>query len=243
MEAIKNCGLVSQTKFYQASTSELYGDTLIVPQNEQTPFNPCSPYAIAKHYAFQMTKLYREAYGMYACNGILFNHESPVRGETFVTRKITIALSKIFKGIQECLFLGNLDSKRDWGHAEDYVRAQWLILQAQEPDDYVVSTGEQISVRDFVELCLKELGISIKWQGNGIDECGIVTDVAQSEYGNTDLTKGSVIVRVSKDYFRPAEVSNLLGDSTKIRTNLNWRPSISVDQLAKEMIISDLQKI
>jgi GDPmannose 4,6-dehydratase len=243
LEAIKNCGLVSQTKFYQASTSELYGDTLIVPQNEQTPFNPCSPYAIAKHYAFQMTKLYREAYGMYACNGILFNHESPVRGETFVTRKITIALSKIFKGIQECLFLGNLDSKRDWGHAEDYVRAQWLILQAQEPDDYVVSTGEQISVRDFVELCLKELGISIKWQGNGIDECGIVTDVAQSEYGNTDLTKGSVIVRVSKDYFRPAEVSNLLGDSTKIRTNLNWRPSISVDQLAKEMIISDLQKI
>lgn len=242
LETIRNCGLASQTKFYQASTSELYGDTLVVPQNEQTPFNPCSPYAIAKHYAFQMTKLYRQAYGMFACNGILFNHESPVRGETFVTRKITIALAKIFKGTQECLYLGNLDSKRDWGHAEDYVRAQWLILQANEPDDYVVATGEQISVRDFVELCLKELGISIEWQGFGVDEYGVVKGIDHCEYGDTDLTVGSIIIRVSKDYFRPAEVSNLLGDSSKIRNKLNWNPSISVDQLAKEMIISDLQK-
>ena len=243
LEAIRNCRLVGDTKFYQASTSELYGDTLVIPQNEKTPFNPCSPYAIAKHYAFQMTKLYREAYGMFACNGILFNHESPVRGETFVTRKITIALARIYKGAQECLFLGNLDSKRDWGHAADYVRAQWLILQAQEPDDYVVATGEQIRVRDFVELCLKELGISIEWRGSGVDEFGVISSIEPCNHGNTNLTEGSVIIRVSKDYFRPAEVSNLLGDSNKIRTNLNWHPSVSIDQLVKEMILSDLQNV
>ena len=240
LEAIKSSNITERCRFYQASTSELFGDTFIAPQNEETPFNPCSPYAIAKQYAFQMTKLYREAYGMFACNGILFNHESPLRGETFVTRKITIGLAKVFKGEQKCLFLGNLDSKRDWGHARDYVEAQWLILQADQPDDFVVATGHQISVRNFVELCLEELGIIVEWQGKAINEQAIVKKLNSSKFSRSHLNIGDVIIRVSSDYFRPAEVSNLLGDSSKIRQRLGWKPKTTLEALAAEMMQKDM---
>ena len=240
LEAIKSSKIKEKCRFYQASTSELYGETTVAPQNEDTPFNPCSPYAIAKQYAFHMTKLYRQAYGMFACNGILFNHESPLRGETFVTRKITMGLSRIFKGEQKTLFLGNMDSKRDWGHARDYVEAQWLILQADNPDDFVVSTGHQISVREFVEICLLELGIDVEWRGVGVNEQAVVTRLSTSKFGISAITIGDVIVKVARDYFRPAEVSNLLGDSRKIREQLGWKPKTTVNALAAEMMYEDM---
>ncbi len=228
LEAIRILGLTAKTKYYQASTSELYGLVQQVPQNETTPFYPRSPYGVAKLYAHWITVNYREAYGIYACNGILFNHESPVRGETFVTRKITRGLAKIKLGIDDCLYLGNLDSKRDWGHARDYVEMQWLMLQQDKPDDYVIATGVQYSVREFVEVAAKHLGIEIAWQGVGADECG---------YDKS----GKPIVRVDPLYFRPTEVESLLGDSTKAKEKLGWSPKISFNELVREMVESDFK--
>ena len=228
LEAIRILGLEKKTKYYQASTSELFGKVQEIPQNEKTPFHPRSPYAVAKLYAHWITINYREAYGIYACNGILFNHESPTRGETFVTRKITRALSRIKLGIQDNLFLGNMDAKRDWGHAKDYVEMQWLMLQQDKPEDYVISSGLQYSVRDFVDLAAKELDIEIKWNGNGVDETGI------------DMATGKIIIRVDPRYFRPTEVDSLLGDSTKARERLGWAPKISFKELVNEMVTSDL---
>lgn len=228
LEAIRILGLERTTKFYQASTSELYGLVQEVPQNEGTPFYPRSPYAVAKLYAYWITVNYREAYGMYACNGILFNHESPVRGETFVTRKITRALARIKLGLQSCLYLGNMDALRDWGHARDYVEMQWLMLQQDEPEDFVIATGVQHSVREFVEVAAGHLGIDISWQGSDEDELG------------TDQ-EGNVIVRVDPRYYRPTEVETLLGDATKAREKLGWEPKISFEELVKEMVESDLE--
>ena len=228
LDAIRILGLEKKTKFYQASTSELYGKVQAIPQIETTPFYPRSPYAVAKLYAYWITINYREAYGIYACNGILFNHESPIRGETFVTRKITRALARIKLGLQECLYLGNIDAKRDWGHAKDYVEMQWLMLQQDQPEDFTISTGEQHTVREFVEVAAKELGISIKWQGNGINEKG--------------SWQGSIIVSVDSSYFRPTEVDTLLGDSTKAKEKLNWTPKITFKELVKEMVESDLKE-
>lgn len=226
LEAIKILGLTKKTKFYQASTSELYGLVQEIPQTEKTPFYPRSPYAIAKLYAYWMVVNYREAYGIYACNGILFNHESPLRGETFVTRKITRALARIKLGMQDCLYLGNMDAKRDWGHAKDYVEMQWLMLQQKEPEDFVIATGIQKSVRDFVNASAAELGMTISWKGSGIDEKG---------YDE----KGNCIVAVDSRYFRPTEVETLLGDATKAKQKLGWVPKISFDQLVKEMVKAD----
>ena len=226
LEAIRILKLESKTKFYQASTSELYGDTKVAPQNESTPFNPSSPYAAAKLYAHALTKNYREAYGIFASNGILFNHESPVRGETFVTRKITKGLTRIALGLQETLFLGNLDSKRDWGHAKDFVEAQYLILQHSEPDDFVIATGIQHSVREFIEIAANELALTIKWKGKGEDEEGVDQN-------------GRVIVRIDKRYFRPSEVPQLLGDASKAKKLLNWVPKITFSELVSEMVRND----
>tara|TARA_R110002124_G_scaffold281837_1_gene456529 strand:+ start:9196 stop:10257 length:1062 start_codon:yes stop_codon:yes gene_type:complete len=226
LEAVRILGLTEKTRIYQASTSELYGKVQEVPQTETTPFYPRSPYGVAKLYAYWITVNYREAYGMYACNGILFNHESPVRGENFVSRKVTIALSRIHQGLQDCLYLGNLDAKRDWGHALDYVRMQWMMLQQDTPQDYVIATGRQFSVRAFVELAASKLGISITWSGEGIDEVG------------TDQN-GRVVVRVDPIYFRPAEVETLLGDASKAEKELGWRPEISFEELVSEMVASD----
>lgn len=228
LEAIRTLKLTNNTKFYQASTSELYGDVIETPQNENTPFNPQSPYSIAKQYSFWMTKLYREAYEMHASNGILFNHESPLRGENFVTRKITMALSKISIGEQEKLSLGNLDSLRDWGHAKDYVDAMWRILQQDTPKDYVISSGQQISVRDFVVRAAKLVDIHITWKGSGLEEVGL-------DQNNRE------VVNVSKKYFRPAEVSTLLGDSSLARKDLGWKPQVKIDELIAEMMHSDLE--
>jgi GDPmannose 4,6-dehydratase len=228
LEAIRTSGLHKKTRFYQASTSELYGLVQETPQSETTPFYPRSPYAVAKLYAYWITVNYREAYGMFACNGILFNHESPIRGENFVTRKITRALARIKLGLQKRLYLGNLNAKRDWGHAKDYVEAQWLMLQQGQAEDYVISTGVQYSVRDFVNVAAKELGLNIRWEGEGIDEKGY----AES---------GDCIVSVDPRYFRPAEVETLLGDSSKARKNLNWLPKITFDDLVKEMVREDLK--
>ena len=228
LEAIRILGLEKKTKYYQASTSELFGEVQEVPQNEKTPFHPRSPYAVAKLYAYWITINYREAYGIYACNGILFNHESPIRGETFVTRKVTRALARIKLGLQDCVYLGNIDAKRDWGHAKDYVEMQWLMLQQNEPEDFTISTGEQHSVRDFIEIAAKEINIEIKWKGEGIDEVGI------------DTKTGNIIVRIDKRYFRPTEVETLLGDSTKAKNKLNWQPKISFQALVKEMMMMDL---
>jgi GDPmannose 4,6-dehydratase len=228
LEAIRITGLQKKTRFYQASTSELYGLVQETPQRETTPFYPRSPYAVAKLYAYWITVNYREAYGMFACNGILFNHESPIRGENFVTRKITRALSRIKLGLQKHLYLGNLNAKRDWGHAKDYVEAQWLMLQQGQAEDYVISTGVQYSVRDFVNIAAKELGLNIRWEGEGIDEKGYVES-------------GDCIVSVDPRYFRPAEVETLLGDSSKARKNLNWLPKITFDDLVKEMVLEDLK--
>ena len=228
LEAIRILGLEKKTRFYQASTSELYGLVQETPQKETTPFYPRSPYAVAKLYAYWITVNYREAYGIYACNGILFNHESPVRGETFVTRKITRALARIKLQLQDCLYLGNLDSLRDWGHAKDYVEMQWLLMQQDTPEDWVIATGIQYSVRDFVNAAAEELGIRITWQGTGVDETG----TNQS---------GKVIVKVDPRYFRPTEVETLLGDPTKAKEKLGWTPKISFKDLVSEMVREDLK--
>jgi GDPmannose 4,6-dehydratase len=228
LEAIRILGLEKKTKFYQASTSELYGLVQEIPQRETTPFYPRSPYAVAKLYAYWICVNYREAYGIYACNGILFNHESPLRGETFVTRKITRGLSRIKMGLQDTLFLGNLDAERDWGHARDYVEMQWLMLQQEKPQDYVISTGQQYSVREFVRRCARRLDIDLTWQGYGVDEKAID--------GN-----GNVIVAIDQRYFRPTEVETLLGDSSKAWRELGWSPRTSFDQLVSEMIEADLK--
>jgi len=239
LEAIRILGLEKKTRFYQASTSELYGKVQEIPQRETTPFYPRSPYAVAKLYAYWITVNYREAYGMYACNGILFNHESPVRGETFVTRKITRALSRIKLGLQDCLYLGNMDAKRDWGHARDYVEAQWLVLQQKNPEDFVIATGKQYSVRDFVNAAAQEIGMTIDWRGKGIKETGVVSKINGGD--KAALKKGQVIVRVDSRYFRPTEVETLLGDATKARKKLGWKPKIKFKELVAEMVREDMK--
>ncbi len=228
LEAIRILGLEKKTRFYQASTSELYGLVQAVPQKETTPFYPRSPYAVAKLYGYWIVVNYREAYGMYACNGILFNHESPIRGETFVTRKITRALARIKLGLEDCLYLGNMDAKRDWGHARDYVQMQWLMLQQDEPEDYVIATGVQYSVRDFVDAAARVLDMPLTWQGQGVNETG------------TDA-HGLVWVRVDPRYFRPTEVESLLGDASKAREKLGWLPATSFEKLVREMVEADLE--
>ncbi|TCD46825.1 GDP-mannose 4,6-dehydratase [Chlorobium sp. N1] len=239
LEAIRFLGMEKTCRFYQASTSELYGLVQETPQKETTPFYPRSPYAVAKLYAYWITVNYREAYGMYACNGILFNHESPRRGETFVTRKITRALANISQGLEECLYMGNLDAKRDWGHAKDYVRMQWMMLQQDEPKDYVIATGVQYSVREFIEKSAKKLGISIRWEGEGKEEVGIVEAVSMTE---STLRTGSTIVRIDPRYFRPAEVETLLGDPGKAKADLGWIPQIALDEMIAEMVAHDLDQ-
>jgi GDPmannose 4,6-dehydratase len=229
LEAIRILGLGEKTRFYQASTSEMFGKVQETPQKETTPFYPRSPYGAAKVYAYWITVNYREAYGLFACNGILFNHESPIRGETFVTRKITRVLARIHEGLDQCLYLGNLRALRDWGHARDFVRAQWLMLQQDTPEDYVISTGEQHSVREFIELAGSRLGFSIEWRGNGIDEQGV------------DRNTGRVLVKVDPRYFRPTEVDTLLGDCSKAKDRLGWKPEISFGTLVQEMVESDLE--
>ena len=228
LEAIRILSMEKTTRFYQASTSELYGLVQETPQTETTPFYPRSPYAVAKLYAYWITVNYREAYGLYACNGILFNHESPVRGETFVTRKITRGLARIKAGLQDCIYLGNLDARRDWGHARDYVEMQWLMLQQDTPEDYVIASGEQHSVRDFVDIAASNLGMAITWQGKGVDEFGTDAD-------------GNVIVRIDERYFRPTEVETLLGDASKAREQLGWTPKVTFEELVTEMVESDLK--
>ncbi len=229
LEAIRILGLEGKTRYYQASTSELYGKVQEIPQKETTPFYPRSPYAVAKLYAYWITVNYREAYGIYACNGILFNHESPLRGETFVTRKITRALARIKLGLQECLYLGNLNAKRDWGHARDYVRMQWLMLQQDEPEDFVIATGVQYSVRDFVEAAASEVGLEIRWEGSGVDEKGYDQH-------------GRCIVAVDPRYFRPTEVETLLGDPSKAKEKLGWEPEVTFEELVSEMMREDLKE-
>lgn len=229
LEAIRILKLEKKTKFYQASTSELYGDVLEIPQKESTPFNPCSPYGAAKAYAFYITKNYREAYDMFAGNGILFNHESPIRGETFVTRKITRAVAKISLGLQKNVFLGNVDAERDWGHAKDYVEGMWLMMQQKEADDFVLATGIKISVRKFVELAFAETGVKIEWKGKGVDEKGI------------DAASGKTLVEIDKKYFRPSEVDLLIGDASKAKKILGWEPKHTVEDLVKEMVASDIK--
>lgn len=241
LEAIRLLGLEKKTRFYQASTSELYGLVQETPQRETTPFYPRSPYAVAKLYAYWITVNYREAYGLYACNGILFNHESPIRGETFVTRKITRALARIALGLQDCLYLGNLSSLRDWGHARDYVEMQWLMLQQEVPEDYVIATGVQYSVRDFVNTAAQELGIKLRWDGEGVDEVGVVDDLSQFKIQNSKLKIGDVISKVDPRYFRPTEVETLLGDPTKARVNLGWTPKTTFAALVQEMVQADLK--
>ncbi|OSQ31879.1 GDP-mannose 4,6-dehydratase [Thalassospira sp. MCCC 1A03138] len=228
LEALRILGMEKKTRYYQASTSELYGLVQEIPQKETTPFYPRSPYAVAKLYAYWITVNYREAYGMYACNGILFNHESPIRGETFVTRKITRALARIKLGLQDCLYLGNLDAKRDWGHARDYVEMQWLMLQQEQPEDFVIASGVQYSVRDFVNAAACELGMNISWSGQGVMEKGYDEN-------------GKLIVEVDPRYFRPTEVETLLGDATKAKTKLAWQPKTSFQELVSEMVIEDLK--
>jgi GDPmannose 4,6-dehydratase len=238
LEAIRLLGLQDKTRFYQASTSELYGLVQEIPQRETTPFYPRSPYAVAKLYAYWITVNYREAYGLFACNGILFNHESPRRGETFVTRKITRGLANISQGLDSCLFMGNLDALRDWGHARDYVRMQWLMLQQDLPEDFVIATGQQHSVREFIQWSAEDLGISLRFEGSGTEEVGIVDEVT----GNiaTSVKPGDVIVRIDERYFRPAEVETLLGDPAKAKEKLGWVPEISAREMCAEMVAADL---
>jgi GDPmannose 4,6-dehydratase len=240
LEAIRILGLTKKTRFYQASTSELYGLVQEIPQKETTPFYPRSPYAVAKLYAYWITVNYREAYGIYACNGVLFNHESPLRGETFVTRKITRAISRIALGLQECLYLGNLSALRDWGHARDYIEMQWLMLQQQQPEDFVIATGVQYSVRQFVDFAAKELGITLAFEGEGDKEVGIVqaVDTVNGEY-KAKCKPGDVIVKVDPRYYRPTEVETLLGDPTKAKEKLGWTPKTSLAELVKEMVEAD----
>lgn len=239
LEAIRLLGLEKKTRFYQASTSELYGLVQETPQKETTPFYPRSPYAVAKLYAYWITVNYREAYGMYACNGILFNHESPRRGETFVTRKITRALANISQGLEQCLFLGNMDALRDWGHAKDYVRMQWMMLQQEQPEDYVIATGVQYSVREFVRWSAAELGITLRFEGTGVEECAVVKHIDGDL--SPALSVGDVVVRVDPRYFRPAEVETLLGDPSKAKQKLGWVPEITVQEMCAEMVREDLK--
>ena len=240
LEAIRFLGLEKKTRFYQASTSELYGLVQEIPQKETTPFHPRSPYGVAKLYAYWITVNYRESYGMYACNGILFNHESPRRGETFVTRKITRGLANIAQGLESCLYLGNLDALRDWGHAKDYVRMQWMMLQQNEAEDFVIATGKQISVREFVRMSAKEAGITLEFSGSGEKEIATVTEVDTSKAPRVSV--GNVIVQIDPRYFRPAEVETLLGDPTKAKEKLGWVPEITVEEMCAEMVASDLEK-
>ena len=240
LEAIRSLNLTKKTKFYQASTSEMFGMVQEVPQTEKTPFYPRSPYAVSKLFAYWITVNFREAYGIFACNGILFNHESPRRGETFVTRKISLGLVSIVKGKNKKLFLGNLDSKRDWGHTKDSVEMQWLMMQQKKPDDYVISTGQQYTVRDFIKWSCEFLGFKIKFIGKGVNETGVIDKIFIDN--NYKIKEGKTIIKVQKKYFRPTEVSSLLGNSNKAKRRLGWKPKISVKQLCKEMITSDLQK-
>jgi GDPmannose 4,6-dehydratase len=240
LEAIRFLGLEKKTRFYQASTSELYGLVQEIPQKETTPFYPRSPYGVAKLYAYWITVNYRESYGIYACNGILFNHESPRRGETFVTRKITRGIANISQGLESCLYLGNLDALRDWGHAKDYVRMQWMMLQQDTPEDYVIATGKQIAVREFVRMSAKEAGITLEFSGEGVDEIATVSSVDATI--SPSVAVGDVVVRVDTRYFRPAEVETLLGDPTKAKEKLGWIPEITVEEMCAEMIASDLDK-
>lgn len=242
LEAIRILGLEKKTRFYQASTSELYGLVQEVPQRETTPFYPRSPYAAAKLYAYWITVNYREAYGMYACNGILFNHESPRRGETFVTRKITRGLCNIAQGLESCLYMGNIDALRDWGHAKDYVRMQWLMLQQEKPDDFVIATGIQYSVRQFIEMAAQQLGFTVAWQGQGLDEVGVVEQITCDNFAERcpAIRTGMVFMRIDPHYFRPTEVETLLGDPTKAREKLGWSPEITLKEMVAEMVESDL---
>jgi GDPmannose 4,6-dehydratase len=238
LEAIRILGLEKKTRFYQASTSELYGLVQETPQKETTPFYPRSPYAVAKLYAYWITVNYREAYGMYACNGILFNHESPRRGETFVTRKVTRGLANIALGLENCLYMGNIDSLRDWGHAHDYVRMQWLMLQQDQPEDFVIATGTQVSVREFITRSAAQLGVTLRFEGTGVDEVGSVAAITGDKA--PALAVGDVVVKIDPRYFRPAEVETLLGDPTKAKEKLGWVPEITLDQMIKEMVAHDL---
>jgi len=243
LEAIRILGLEKKTRFYQASTSELFGLVQETPQKETTPFYPRSPYAVAKQYAYWIVVNYREAYGMYACNGILFNHESPRRGETFVTRKITRGLANISQGLEDCLYMGNIDALRDWGHAKDYVRMQWMMLQQDAPDDFVIATGKQYSVRQFIEMSADELGIKIKWKGEGVDEIGSIdpsSTILSSK--STTLKENDIIFRIDPRYFRPTEVETLLGDPTKAKEKLGWTPEITLQEMCKEMVTYDLEQ-
>jgi GDPmannose 4,6-dehydratase len=239
LEAIRFLRLEKKTKFYQASTSELYGLVQEIPQKETTPFYPRSPYAVAKMYAYWITVNYREAYGLYACNGILFNHESPRRGETFVTRKITRGLANIAQGLEKCLFMGNMDALRDWGHAKDYVRMQWMMLQQDTPEDFVIATGVQYSVRQFIEWSAKELGVTLEFSGSGVDEKGIVKAIEGNKA--PALKVGDIVVQVDPRYFRPAEVETLLGDPSKAKNKLGWVPEITVQEMCAEMVAEDLK--
>ncbi|SFO87227.1 GDP-mannose 4,6-dehydratase [Hydrogenimonas thermophila] len=248
LEAVRLLGLTDKTRVYQASTSELYGKVQEIPQTEKTPFYPRSPYAVAKMYAYWITVNYREAYNMFACNGILFNHESPVRGETFVTRKITRAAAKIALGLQDKLYLGNLDAKRDWGHAKDYVRMMWMILQADEPEDWVIATGKTTSVRDFVKMAFGYLGVELRFEGEGIDEVGIIDSVDTKRLNelnlnpkSSNLNPGNIVVAVDPRYFRPTEVDLLIGDPTKAKEKLGWEPQYTLNELVDEMMASDLK--
>lgn len=240
LEAIRILGLEKKTRFYQASTSELYGLVQETPQKETTPFYPRSPYAVAKMYAYWITVNYREAYGIYACNGILFNHESPRRGETFVTRKITRGLANIAQGLEECLYMGNIDALRDWGHAKDYVRMQWMMLQQEQPEDFVIATGVQFTVRQFIKWSAAELGIALSFEGRGVDEKAIVANISGDKA--PALKIGDVVMQIDPRYFRPTEVETLLGDPTKAKEKLGWIPEITVQQMCKEMVDADLQE-
>lgn len=241
LEAIRFLGLEKKTRYYQASTSELYGLVQNVPQTETTPFHPRSPYGVAKLYAYWITVNYREAYGIYACNGILFNHESPRRGETFVTRKITRGIANIALGLEKTLFLGNLNALRDWGHAKDYVRMQWMMLQQDTPEDFVIATGKQISVKEFVRMSAKFAGIEIEFKGDGLDEIGVVSAIIDKAKAPC-VSVGDVIIKIDPQYFRPAEVETLLGDPSKAMEKLGWKPEITVEEMCEEMVISDLKE-
>jgi GDPmannose 4,6-dehydratase len=242
LEAIRILAMTDHVRFYQASTSELFGKVQSVPQNEKTPFYPRSPYGVAKLYAYWICVNYREAYNLFACNGILFNHESPIRGETFVSRKITRAVSRMKLGLQKKLFLGNLDAKRDWGHARDFVRAMWLMLQQKKPDDYVVATGEAHSVREFVDLAFREIGVEIEWKGKGVKEIGVIAKVTRSKRQAASIKKGDVAVEIDPRYFRPTEVEELLGDASKARRVLGWEPRVSFEEMISTMVKSDLEE-